>query len=510
VAGSRQVAVATSSALAAEAAAATADNGGNAVDCAIAAAMLTMNTEPGVCALAGGAYVTVWPADGAPVTIDGGVAVPGHDLGSTYAPDEGVALHMEYGGGVDTLVGCASVGVPGALAACEHAALRYGAIPWSATLSPAIRAARDGFPLPGACHFYLTYSGEPVFCRSEDGRRALFDDGELRSAGATIVIPHLADSLESIAADGARAFYRGDLAAAIVEHVRAGGGRLTYADLARFEAIERPALRTSLNDWSIALNPPPAIGGGVLAGLLILTRNALAGERHDAQRVTDALVAAQTAALGFRRAHLDASEDVSGDVERMLAQASSGQLGAGQSGATVHTSSVDADGLACAITASSGYGSGEMPANTGLWLNNCLGELELNQRGLAAGPVGARLPSNMTPGVARSPDSVLAFGSPGANRITTALQQFLIRHLLLAEDLQSANTAPRVHVEANRQPVSLSVEDGVALHDTSLPVKDYPAQSMYFGGVAAAKATQAGPLEASADPRRAGGVFVSG
>ena len=72
-----RVAVATTSQLAADAAREIADLGGNAVDCALAASMLTMNTEPGVCALAGGAYVTIWKAGSDPVTIDGNVAIPG-------------------------------------------------------------------------------------------------------------------------------------------------------------------------------------------------------------------------------------------------------------------------------------------------------------------------------------------------------------------------------------------------------------------------------------------------
>ena len=73
-----------------------------------------------------------------------------------------------------------------------------------------------------------------------------------------------------------------------------------------------------------------------------------------------------------------------------------------------------------------------MPPGTGLWLNNCLGELELNRDGLDAGPPGRRLPSNMAPGCARSASAVLAMGSPGADRITTALHQFL-SDLLAAE-----------------------------------------------------------------------------
>ena len=83
-----------------------------------------------------------------------------------------------------------------------------------------------------------------------------------------------------------------------------------------------------------------------------------------------------------------------------------------------------------------------MPDNTGLWLNNSLGEIELNRRGLDAGPVGSRLPSNMAPCVARSDGSVLAVGSPGADRITTALQQFLINYLQFGMPLEDAIAHP--------------------------------------------------------------------
>lgn len=506
-----RVAVATTSALAAEAARETAEQGGNAVDCAVSAAMVAMNTQPGVCSLAGGGYVTVWPADGDPVTIDGGVAVPGKEKDRGYRPDDGVPLHMDYGGGVETVVGCASVGVPGALAACDRAASLYGRLPWSAILQPAIRAARDGFPLPSASHYYLEYSGRPIFSRSEDGERALYDDGgSLRGIGANIVVPGLADSLGEIAEAGASVFYDGPLGAAIVDHVRDGGGSLTRADLQRYDPFVRPALRTTLDDWSVALNPPPAVGGAVLASLLLLTRDGIADLAYGDAGITAKIIAAQRAALGYRRAHLDLSSDVGADAARMLELARAGELpGDFTSGATVHTSAVDESGLACSITSSSGYGSGEMPPGTGLWLNNCLGELELNRRGLAAGPPGTRLPSNMAPGVARCGDAILAFGSPGADRITTALQQFLLYHLLLGQTLEAANGLPRVHVEAGRDTPSVSAEHGVPLPVLDCPLRTYATNNMYFGGVGAARFDGGTRLSASADPRRVGGIYVS-
>jgi len=505
------IAVATTSELAASAAAETAAAGGNAVDCAVAASMVAMNTQPGVCSLAGGAYVTVWDPAGEPVTIDGGVAIPGLEMDEAYRPDDGTALHLAYGGGVDTVVGCASVGVPGALAACARAVERFGALPWETILSPVVRIAREGFPLPRACHYYLESSGGPIFCRSDDGRRALYDrHGKLRGVGDTVVVPHLADSLQAIASGGSDVFYRGPIADAIVDHVRRGGGRLTAADLDRYVPLERPSLVARLDAWRIALNPPPAVGGAVLAALLMLSRDAVAAAGSDEARVVDTIVAAQRAVLDWRRTRLDLSEEVARDAQTLLELAASGRLarGSSQSAATVHSSAVDAAGLGCSITSSAGYGAGEMPDGTGLWLNNCLGELELNRRGLDTGPAGARLPSNMAPGVARCADATLAFGSPGADRITTALQQFLLRHLLLGIELRQANEAARVHVEVAREPVSVSAEEGVDVTALALPVTSFPPSSMYFGGVGVARVDEGGQLTASADPRRSGGVFI--
>ena len=151
-----------------------------------------------------------------------------------------------------------------------------------------------------------------------------------------------------------------------------------------------------------------------------------------------------------------------------------------------------------------------MPAGTGLWLNNCLGEIELNRRGLDAGPPGARLPSNMAPSVARRDGAVLAIGSPGADRITTALQQFLINYLLLGMSLEDAIAHPRVHVDTSGEVVRLMAEPGLDLPPMDLPVKVFPELVMYFGGVAAAVCDSVSGLQAAADPRRAGGIFVSG
>ena len=503
-----QVAVATTSQLAADAAAEVADAGGNSVDCAVAAALLAMNTEPGVCALAGSAFVTVWPAEGDAVTIDGNVAIPGFGSPS-IDPKHGIqSVHMEYGGGVETLVGSASVAVPGSLASLEMASRNYGAVEWKTIVEPSVRATRQGFPLSSACHHYLQYSAEPIFSRSTDGYRALHDsEGNLLPAGSPIIVPHLANSLEQISAEGSRTYYKGDLAKRITGHVQENGGLLTADDMKRYEPVVRDALKVDIGGWTVATNPSPAVGGAVLAAMLLAFR-----ETDFARWNTDALlhlINVQNAALRFRTDVLDVSDDVARDIDTLLAEVQSGNLVSRYASAsTVHTSAVDEHGLGCAITASSGYGSGEMPDGTGLWLNNCMGELELNRDGLDAGPVGARLPSNMAPSVARSGNAVLAVGSPGADRITTALHQFLINFVQMGMSLEDSVSQSRMHLEVRGPEPVLAIEPGLDLPEVSIKINPYPEKGMYFGGVGVALHDPEHGFGVAADPRREGGTYT--
>lgn len=502
-----RVAVATTSQLGADAARQVAEVGGNAVDCALAAALATINTEPSVCALGGSAFITIWRAGDDPVTVDGNVAVPGKGLAPEARGHGAVEVTLDYGGGVKTLVGPGSIAVPGALAAMELASKKYGRATWADIFAPTIAACRDGFPLPAACRYYLNYSGQNIFSRSADGVAALYrDDGSLRDAGDTILVPHLADSLAAIAEQGARLFYEGEIAAAIASHCRDGNGMLTAEDLRSYRAIERKPLIGEVGGWQIASNPPPAVGGTVLMAML------LACADLDADRWTpaalDHLIKSQRACLDFRQRRLDLADDIDPEAARLLELARNGTLlSRWASASTVHTSVVDDSGNACAITASTGYGSGEMPANTGLWLNNCLGEIELNRRGLDAGPPGARLPSNMAPSVARRDGAVLAAGSPGADRITTAMQQFLINYLKFGMPLAEAVAHPRVHVDTSGDEVQLKAEPGLELPDVDLPVTVFNDIVMYFGGIGAAVYDQHSGFDVAADPRREGGVF---
>lgn len=502
-----RIAVATTSQLAAQASREVAELGGNAVDCGIAAAMCSINTQPAVCALAGGAFVTIWRAGERPVTIDGNVAVPGLGLpeGAKAAIEP---VELGYGGGLTTLVGASAVAVPGTLAALHLAAERYGRLPWRELMQPTIRAVREGFPFPSACHYFLSYAADVIYVRSDEGHRSLHgDDGVLHEVGTTLFVPHLADTLAAIADEGAATFYTGEIAERLVRHVQSRGGLMTAEDLRRYAPCVRDSLLVTSGDWQIATNPPPAVGGANLAAMLLaFGTDKFAGWDDGARR---RLLQTQQAVMRYRKANLDLADDVVEPVYEMLRLAANQELfSRWSSGSTVHTSAVDGTGLACAITASSGYGSGEMPPGTGLWLNNCLGELELNRHGLDAGPPGKRLPSNMAPSCARSADAVLAIGSPGADRITTAIHQCLVNFMQIGLDLTDAVAHPRMHLRIDEDPCDLAVEPGVDAPVAGIAVTCFDDISMYFGGVVAASFDGAGAFDAAADPRREGGTYI--
>ena len=460
--------------------------GGNAVDAAIAAALVAMVNEVGLVSLSSGGFVTVQPPGGSAYTVDGWMDMPGQGRladGATWD------VETEYGGGVTITIGAGSVAAHGSLAAFGEAHARDGRLPWREVVAPAVDVARGGFRLSPASRYYLDHVHDDVFGWDAASRAAVHDeDGEVTTG--LVVVPDLAESLELIATEGPRSMHTGELARRIGEDVLGRGGLLGPDDLAAYRPVVRPSLTTQVGDWTLATTPPPSLGGVVLAAMLRL----LDGRPHGRWDAADVehLVRVQRAVLGHRLDVLDHTDHLERDAAAYLALVDADHRQVLESGSTAHVSVTDGDGGACSVTVSSGYGAGMMAAGTGIWLNNCLGEQELNPRGLHGLPSGARLLSNMAPTVGRHRDgSVLAIGSPGADRITTAVVQALagfVGGLGLAEAVHH----PRVHVHRAGRP------DEAVRRESEL--------SMYFGGVGVAVTRPDGHLQAAADPRRDGAV----
>lgn len=506
-----RVAVAAPNQTAADAGVRVAAEGGNAVDAALAATLVMMVNEIGVVSPAAGGFVTVQPAGAEPMTIDGWVEMPGRGLDPDRFGKGVWDVTTEYGGGTTTTVGHGSVATPGALKALDVAHQRYGRAPWREVLAPAVEVARNGFPLGPTSAYYLQYTADIIFGWQPDSRAAVYDEnGAVLTAGAHLLIPYLADALELIAETGTDAFYKGELAALIVTDMEANDGILTAEDLASYEAVVRKPLVVDQSGWRLATNPPPAVGGVAVAAMLALLDGVPAKGSwtpDEARR----LVEVQHAVLGRRLAELDREDERRLAGQQLLEVARSGDLRALSSPSTATVSVVDDAGDACAVTVSSGYGSGILAPGIGFWMNNALGEQELVAGGVHSLPPGTRLTSNMAPTVARrdADGAVLAIGSPGSDRIPTALAQTyaLFAHggLPLAEAVEH----PRAHVRV-REDIMVDHEEDLTLPgELGLPTRSMPAHSMYFGGVAACLWEPSTGLSAAADPRRAGAIALS-
>ncbi len=504
------VGIASVSQLAADAGARIAEEGGNAVEAAVAGALVSAVVQPGMCSLGGGGFATVWPPDAPAETVDGGFEMPGRSLPPERFGRGRIDVHIEYGGGVFTVVGPGSVATPGALALLELTARRHGRLPWRLLVEPSIEHARRGFPLPAASHEYLLHGHESMFGWCPDSHAALHDaEGSLLGPGETVRVPYLAESLEEIAREGAAALYRGELGHRIATYLLDGGGILTPEDLAAYRPEVREPLLVGIDGWEVATNPPPAVGGAALAAMLLL----MEGRPRDGWTTDEVerLIRVQEAVLLYRSGVLERSDALERDVEELLKRAGLGDLPALRAAGTVHTSAVDDTGLACAITLSDGYGSGAMAPETGIWLNNCLGEPELTPEGYHSLPPGRRLISNMAPTVARrGRDAALAIGSPGADRITTSILQVLVNHLHVGLPLQAAVDAPRLHVELVEEGARVAYEPGLPVAELAVVSRAYDAPSMFFGGVEAVAWTRGRGFDLGADRRRTGGTAIAG
>ena len=480
-----RVAIAAPNEEAADAAQVIVEAGGNAVDAAVAATIVAMVNEVGIVSLSSGGFITMsTPQHPDPFTIDGWMDMPGRS-GIPSGDPNTWDIWTEYGGGVGVTIGPGSVAAHGAIAALADAHTRSGQLPWAELFAPAIEVAQRGITLGVASRYYLDYVHEAIFGWDKASWAAVHEsDGSVTKS--PIRVHGLVETLRRIADNGPAEMHTGETARAIARDVQERGGLLSLDDLAAYRTTVRPALQVNTAGWTLGTNPPPAVGGAVVGAMLsLMGAHGLEDREH--------VINVQRRVLAQRLDVFDASDDLERDVREFLALIADKPRSVLESGSTAHVSTVDELGNACAVTVSSGYGSGMIAEGTGIWLNNCLGEQELNPKGLHGAAPGTRLLSNMAPTVGRNQDgAVLAIGSPGADRITTAVSQVVAGIVNDHLSLQDAVDHPRVHVHrAGRDDEEIKIET---------------ERTMYYGGVGAALLRPDGVLEAAADPRREGAV----
>jgi gamma-glutamyltranspeptidase/glutathione hydrolase len=462
--------------------------GGNAVDAAVAAVLTSFVAEPLLTGFGAGGYLLVVPPGEAPVLLDFFVEAPGrgHDP-AARAPLRAVTI--DFGDATQVFhVGAASCGTYGNPAGLAAAVEMFGIAPLAELTAPAARLARDGVRVAPMQAYLYTLLAE-INAATPAGRARHLPAGTPPREGEIVTDPELADALDRFGADGPAPFYTGDIAAAVVEQVRAEGGLLGAADLAAYQPIQRSPLAVPYHDTVVYLNPPPSAGG------LLLSQALDELSRRPAPPDVAALVGAMAAAEQARTPEFLAGLGAA-DIAR-----------AGRLGSTTHVSVLDANGWACAVTTSNGEGSGVVVPGTGVHLNNVLGEQDLSPLGFHRQPPGARLPSMMAPtAVLRDGLTQLVLGSAGSNRIRSAVLQVIVNMLDRGMNAQQAIDAPRLHTDGKQ----LFAEPGLPaaeLAATGLPVSTFRAPNLFFGGCqAVARDRRNGAFIGGADARRGGAV----
>jgi gamma-glutamyltranspeptidase / glutathione hydrolase len=255
---------------------------------------------------------------------------------------------------------------------------------------------------------------------------------------------------------------------------------------------------------AIALNPPPAASGALIAfGLAFLEALAESGQAMDAFALKHAMEATNQA----RATHGEGlAERLAGGVLANEMRAAARQPASYRG--TTHVSVIDAQGNAASVSLSNGEGNGYIVGNFGFMLNNMLGEEDLATDGLHAWREGTRLSSMMAPTIILQADgTVTALGTGGSNRIRTAILQVAVNLLDHAMGLDQAVEAPRLHVERDG---TTSFEPGLpeAVETSLLELEEkahaWPERNLFFGGVHAARRKPKGGVEGAGDPRRQG------
>jgi gamma-glutamyltranspeptidase/glutathione hydrolase len=465
--------------------------GGNAVDAALAAMLVSFVAEPLLTGLGAGGYMLVAPPGEAPVLLDFFVEAPGRGF-DPAARAELEAVEVSFGDAVQAFnVGPASCGVPGTPAGVWAAAERYGTRPLDAPAAAAAALARSGVRIT-AEQAYVYEILAPITGASPQARERFMPGGTHLREGDVWSDPELADTLERLGTEGPATFYTGDVGTALVAELAGRGGAVTAADLAAYEVVPREPVKVAYRDREVFTNPPPNAGGILLAHALALLH------REPAPPGAGALIEA------MRRVHRERTpEFVAGLAEPGFAARFLGS----RLGSTTHISALDADGWACAVTCSNGEGSAVFVPGTGIHVNNMMGEEDLSPLGYFTHPPGRRLPSMMAPTVVTAggrPQLVL--GSAGSNRIRSALLQVIVNAVDLGMDARSAVDAPRLHDESG----TVFAEPGVDLADLEAVgeiVSRFRARNLFFGGCQAVERDPAtGVMSGGGDPRRGGAV----
>ncbi|WHQ75731.1 gamma-glutamyltransferase [Pantoea sp. Lij88] len=461
--------------------------GGNAVDAAVAVGFALAVTHPQAGNLGGGGFMLLRTASGRATAIDFREMAPGHASRDMFLDKQGNADSKL------SLTSHLASGTPGTVAGLALAAKKYGTLPLSTLLAPAIRLARDGIPVNDALADDLKTYGKEVLITHPNSKAIFYKpDGTPWQKGDRLVQKNLAHSLQLIARQGPDAFYKGEIADEIAGEMAQHGGLINKADLAAYRAVERTPVSGTYRGYEVFSMPPPSSGGIHIVQILNILENFdLAKMGFGSADAMQVMAEAEKYAYADRSEYLGDPDFVkvpwqaltSKAYARTLAQQidmakarpsseiKPGKLEPYESNQTTHFSVVDKQGNAVAVTytLNTYFGSGIVAGKSGILMNNEMDDFSAkpgtpNVYGLVGGEANAVQPakrplSSMSPTiVAKGGKTWLVTGSPGGSRIITTVLQMVVNSIDFGMNVAEATNAPRFHHQW--LPDQLRVEKG--------------------------------------------------
>ena len=462
------VAIASAHTLATQAGLDVIAQGGNAFDAAIAVSSTLSVVEPISSGLGGGGFFLLHDGKtGKDVFIDARETAP-----AAATPDKYLLPNGEFNRD-RAENGPWAAGIPGLPAAFVHLAAKYGRLPLKTSLAPAIRTAREGFPV--YARMARGYQARREVMERYKGTRAVFlANGQPIKEGDLFRQPDLARTLERLAAQGFDGFYKGETAKRLLAGVKAEGGQWTAKELAGYTVRERAPLTFQYNDWKVTTAPPPSSGGVALTQMLQILDAYDLSKLDEAQR-THLIVESMRRAFRDRTFYLGDPDFVQIPMKTLTSpyyaaglratinpqkatpsDQLSGQQTPLEDEETTHFSIIDAEGnrVAGTQTVNLLYGSALIPPGTGVLLNNEMDDFALkpgtpNAFGVMgydanAPKPGKRMLSSMTPTFLESPQKVAVLGTPGGSRIITMVLLGILGYDAGLEP-QAVAALPRFH-----------------------------------------------------------------
>jgi len=451
-----KVSLATTAYYSVQAAESIKDLSPNAADVLITSVVTSMVTDLGVVTPTSGALLTFYDGKkNTNHTIDGYFVSPKNFNGNDH---EEHRISMSYGGKVETCKGGNTFAIPGVYKVLNLIHNRYGSIPLEKLFEYPIELAKNGFTLPQPSKDYLKHSLDSLFMWHPTSKNTLSEISDDLENGV-VVLPKLADTYDHMACEGFDDFYLGDISKEIISTINKEGGHATEDDFENYELIEDVKFNSIFHNQKITGHAGPSIGGlMVLKYLNALTND----EQHMKQNLIQV--------YSDRKEHYEFFGNRKQFIKNEITKLS-------KSSSTIQVNTSDNDNNHFSITFSSGYGSGVQCSNTGMYFNNSLGEIELNPQGFLGETLSDRLISNMSPMIIENKNGISTIGTPGADRISSALAQVLLGYSKTGIWAKAID-APRFHVNLDG---SVRCEPNT-VHKFEEQVTTN-ANDMYFGGV---------------------------